>query len=118
MVFFGRGKKKDNSAKQDIIDGIANNKKAENAVITYILLQAQENNISLAKKDDITYISFRNKEISNFLKEWYTLLLLYQHKKLSDKMYEIFIQSQLTENKITENKKDSESGIDEIENYL
>jgi len=112
---FGKKKnKKEKPIEQSIVEDIAKNANAENAVITYILLQSQKNSISLAKKEDITYISFRNKEISDFLKEWYTLLQLHQHKKLSDKMYEIFIQSQLAENKITEDKEKLSDGIDDF----
>ena len=97
------------------MEDIAKDTSPENAVITYILLQSQKNNISLARKEDITYISFRNKEISDFLKEWYTLLHLHQHKKLSDKMYEIFIQ--LAENKITEDKEKLSDGIDDFVDF-
>lgn len=120
MAFLGFGKKKDkkeNTIEQSIVEDIAKDASPENAVITYILLQAQKNNISLARKEDITYISFRNKEISDFLREWYTLLRLHQHKKLSDKMYEIFIQSQLAENKITEDKEKLSDGIDDFVDF-
>ena len=120
MAFWHFGKKKDKKEKtieQGIVEDIAKDTSPENAVITYILLQSQKNNISLARKEDITYISFRNKEISDFLKEWYTLLHLHQHKKLSDKMYEIFIQSQLAENKITEDKEKLSDGIDDFVDF-
>jgi len=117
MALWFFGKKKDKPIEQSIVEDIAKNANAENAVITYILLQSQKNNISLAKKNDITYIYFRDKKISDFLKEWYTLLQLYQHKKLSDKMYEIFIQSQLAENKIINDNENSKKNIDDFEDY-
>ncbi len=120
MAFLCFGKKKDKKEKtieQSIVENIAKDASPENAVITYILLQSQKNSVSLAKKEDITYISFRNKEISDFLKEWYTLLQLHQHKRLSDKMYEIFIQSQLAENKITEDKEKLSDNIEDFVDF-
>lgn len=116
MSFFRFGKKpKNKPIEQKVIDSIANNVSAENAVITYILLQSKENNISLARKDDVTYISFKNPKISEFLKEWYTLLRLNQHKKLGDKMYKLFIQSQLDEYNINDSSNKPE---DEMEEFL
>jgi hypothetical protein len=116
MSFFNFGKKpKNKPIEQKIVDSVASNICAENAIITYILLQSKENNISLARKDDVTYISFRNPKISEFLKEWYTLLQLNQHKKLGDKMYKLFIQSQLDEYKINDSSNKTE---DEMEEFL
>ena len=118
FLFFGKKKdKKEKTIEQSIVENIAKDASPENAVITYILLQSQKNSISLAKKEDITYISFRNKEISDFLKEWYTLLQLHQHKRLRDIMYEIFIQSQLAENKITEDKEKLSDNIEDFVDF-
>ena len=107
---FGKKKKTKNESIGDkVIKGIAENISPENAVITYILLQSRDNNISLARKDDITYISFRNEKIKTFLSEWYNILQLYKNKKMSQNIYKIFVDSQLKENKInSENEFDDD----------
>jgi hypothetical protein len=112
MALFGFMNKKDKTLKDSIIENIAKNVNVENAIITYLLLQARANNISLAKKNDRTYICFCNKEINDFLNEWYTLLQMHQKKKLSDKMYDIYINNQLEENKLTDESKTSELSDD------
>lgn len=91
---------------REIIDNIAAGNNVEKAVITYILLQARENNISLAIKDKVTFISFKNDIINEFLKEWFSILKLYQHNHLSPKMYETFIKLQLLENDINSDFND------------
>lgn len=102
-------KKNDKTLEYDIVKSIAKNVSVENAIITYLLLQAKENNISLAKKDDVTYIRINNKILNDFLNEWYTLLQMHQKKKLSDKMYDIYIKNQLDENKLIDEKDNSEN---------
>ena len=91
--------------KKSVAENISADKNCENAIITYILLQAEENNIYLGKKGDITYISFRNEKISDFLNEWYNLLELKQSSKLTDKTYKMFIKNELQQNKITDTEK-------------
>jgi hypothetical protein len=116
MGFLSFGKKpKNKPLEQKIVDSISENVSVENAIITYILLQSKDNKISLARKDDVTYISFRNPKISDFLKDWYTLLQLNKHKKLGDKVYKVFIQNQLEEYKI---KEDTDKDENETEDYL
>jgi hypothetical protein len=112
MAFLGLFNKNDKTLESDIIKNIAKNINVENAIITYLLLQAKANSISLAKKNDRTYICFCNKEINDFLNEWYTLLQMHQKKKLSDKMYDIYINNQLEENKLTDENKTSELSDD------
>ncbi len=81
----------------------------EDMIIAYILEQSKNNNISLAQKDNITYISFRQGKIKEFLGEWYSILRLYQNNKLSSQMYEVFIQSKIKElpaNKVYSSSKE------------
>ncbi|MBR1444163.1 MAG: hypothetical protein IJ583_11615 [Firmicutes bacterium] len=102
--------------KKSVAENIAADRNCENAIITYILLQAEENNIYLGKKGDITYISFRNEKISDFLNEWYNLLELKQSSKLTDKTYKMFIKNELQQNKITDTNsiKKNDDTIDEL----
>jgi len=114
MVFFKLKNNKDKPLEDDVKKNIANGVNVENAIITYLLLQAKANNISLAKKEDRTYIYINSKEINDFLNEWYTLLQLHQKKRLSDRMYDIFIRSQLDENTVDSYKQSNEDDVDEI----
>ena len=104
--------------KKSVAENISADRNCENAIITYILLQAEENNIYLGKKGDITYISFRNEKISDFLNEWYNLLELKQSSKLTDKTYKMFIKNELQQNKITDTEinsiKKNDDTIDEL----
>ena len=104
MLLFGKKSKREKEPKinleRQLADNIAKGTNTESAIITYILLQADQNNIYLGKKDDVTYISFKNKRISDFLNEWYNILEVRQKNGITDKMYKYFIEKELIENKI------------------
>ncbi len=76
----------------------------EDMIIAYILDQSKNNNISLAQKNNTTYISFRQGKIKDFLGEWYSILGLYQNNKLSPEMYDVFVQSKIKNLSAAENK--------------
>ena len=82
----------------------------ENAVIAYILIQAKENNKHLGQLDGMTYVAFDNEHITNFMKDWYGLLRLYEGKRLSENTYANFIESTLSRITVkpkTDNKTDA-----------
>jgi hypothetical protein len=112
-MFKFKNKKKSLNLEQNIVNNLTSNAEVEKAVITYILLQSKENKITLAKKDTTTYIGFKNEQISDFLNEWFTILKLNQNGKLSKKMYEIFIKSQLDENNVSTNENKVDNEIDD-----
>lgn len=122
MNFFGFGKKKKetepkqaeqkenkpDSMKEYIKEQIQSDS-PENAVIAYILMQAKENKIHLGHLDNATYVSFDNEHITNFMKDWYGLLRLYEGKRLSENTYANFIEStlsQITAKPKTDEKKE------------
>ncbi|MBR1443695.1 MAG: hypothetical protein IJ583_09205, partial [Firmicutes bacterium] len=103
MGLFGKKTKKKEpkpNLERQIVKNIANDRNTESAIITYILLQADQNNIYLGKKDDMTYISFKNQRITDFLNEWYNILKMRQKNGITDKMYKYFVEKELLENKI------------------
>lgn len=125
MGLFGKKKKQkiqpqNPNLEKSIVESIAADNDTERAVITYILLQAEKNNIYLGKKGDITYISFKNEKISSFLNEWYTILRLKQGNGISDKTYKVFVTNELMENRIgsteakTDKNEDTNDLIDDI----
>ena len=87
----------------------------EDMIIAYILDQSKNNNISLAQKNNTTYISFRQGKIKDFLGEWYSILGLYQNNKLSPEMYDVFVQSKIKNISAAEptNVVDSNKRIDD-----
>lgn len=97
MFDFFKNKKDKATLEDSISESVNKNENVEKAIITYLLLQARNNNISLARKNNICYVHIKNDIINNFLDEWYTLLQLYQRQRLSDKTYEVFIKSYLDE---------------------
>ena len=113
MLLFGKNSKKKKEPKINLEKSIAKNiaaeKNCENAIITYILLQAENNNIYLGKKGDMTYISFRNEKITDFLNEWYNLLELKQNNKMTDRTYKMFIKNELLQNRIVTDETDRET---------
>ena len=135
MAFWNKNKKTEKTVKKnketdnnsDIINGIVEGGvSAENAIIVYILRQALENNIELcySSSTQTTFLSFRNEKLKEFLKEWFTILKLYQNNQLSKNMYEIFITAQLKENHsdklmIKEDEKnDVEKSKNEFDEFL
>ena len=99
---------KDKAAKEYIVESVRSDLEPENAVIAYILLQSKDNKISLAYKDGITYVCFRNEKISAFLKNWYGILKMHQKKMLDTEVYNMFITSQLAINLPEQNKPQPE----------
>lgn len=89
---------KDKAANDYIVESVRADVAPENAVIAYILLQSRDNKISLAYKDGITYVCFRNEKISAFLKNWYGILRMHEKKMLDTDVYNMFITSQLSIN--------------------
>ena len=118
MGLFGKKTKKKEpkpNLERQIVKNIANGRNTESAIITYILLQADQNNIYLGKKDDMTYISFKNQRITDFLNEWYNILKMRQKNGITDKMYKYFVEKELLENKILTDDNASNKASDNTE---
>ncbi|MBR1445209.1 MAG: hypothetical protein IJ583_16945 [Firmicutes bacterium] len=119
MGLFGKKTKKKEpkpNLEKQIVKNIANGRNTESAIITYILLQADQNNIYLGKKEDVTYISFKNQRITDFLNEWYNILKMRQKNGITDKMYRYFVEKELLENKITADDTTSDEAANTEEN--
>ncbi len=85
-----------------VINGIKDGITPENAVITYILMQAALGNINMGTKNDEFYIYFKNERISHFLKKWYGILKMVESKFMDKSDYAIQIRGELEKNKIME----------------
>ena len=85
-----------------VISGIKDGITPENAVITYILMQAALGNINMGTKNDEFYIYFKNERISHFLKKWYGILKMVESKFMDKGDYAIQIRGELEKNKIME----------------
>ena len=85
-----------------VINGIKDGITPENAVITYILMQASQGNINMGTKNDEFYIYFKNERISHFLKKWYGILKMVESKFMDKSDYAIQIRGELEKNKIME----------------
>ena len=118
MSFFNFGRKKDNNVTSSddkvvtdyIADKAVADSGAENAIIAYILLESKKNNISLAYKDGLTYVCFRNEKITKFLKNWFSLIKLYQANRLDQSVYELFVNAQLSDT-IPKSQKNESTGL-------
>ena len=85
-----------------VINGIKDGITPENAVITYILMQAALGNINMGTKNDEFYIYFKNERISHFLKKWYGILKMVESDFMDKSDYAIQIKGELEKNKIME----------------
>lgn len=63
------------------------NNEVEKAFIKFILTEATEEHIRLAKKNNDIYICFTNSEISNFAAKWYGVLKSYKNGDIDERMY-------------------------------
>ena len=74
------------AVKQNLSEEIENND-VEKAFIKFILTEAAEEHIRLAKKNGDVYICFSNSEISGFAAKWYGVLKSYKSGDIDERMY-------------------------------
>ena len=90
--------KQQNSLKRQLNENIntkTNSITEENSdtVIKYILNQAQKNTIKMGKKNNDVYICFADTELSNFLRDWFVVLKVFQTGDMKSEMYEMFLET-------------------------
>ena len=74
------------NVKQKLAEEIESSE-VEKAFIKFILTEAGEEHIRLAKKNSDIYICFSNSEISDFATKWYGVLKSYKSGDIDERMY-------------------------------
>ena len=69
--------------------------KVEKALIKFILTEAADEHIRLAKKNDDVYICFANSEVAVFSKKWYGVLKSYKSGDIDKNMYKACVKDYL-----------------------
>lgn len=62
-------------------------------LIEYLIDEYSANQLALGKHNQRIYISFDDKDISNFLNDWFTFLKLKKEHKITEASYKMFTNS-------------------------